>query len=62
MAREAFDPCGQECDTKDDNSPVTKTDIAINQMVIDQVKARFPNWGGVWGRSYLGMKRLRFWL
>lgn len=32
-------------DIKDDNSPVTKADTAINQLVIERVRARFPSHG-----------------
>ena len=35
---------------KGDNSPVTEADIAINQMVIDAVKERYPG-HGVWGEE-----------
>lgn len=45
MARAAFNPLGVAFETKEDESPVTVTDIAINQMVIDAVKEKFPKWG-----------------
>lgn len=45
MARNAFNPLGVPFDKKEDESPVTVTDIAINQMVIDEVKEVFPEWG-----------------
>ncbi len=45
MAREAFNPMGVPYKSKKDTSPVTVTDIAINRMVIDEVKEKFPEWG-----------------
>jgi len=45
MAQEAFSPSGVDFELKRDNSPVTKTDVAINQMVIDEVQKHRPEWG-----------------
>lgn len=45
MTRAAYHPTGVSFDTKEDLSPVTETDIAINQMVIDKTKDKYPEWG-----------------
>ncbi len=52
---------GMKKEWKDNNTPITKTDIAVNKMVIREVKKYFPNHGilgeeesyGVEGREYL---------
>lgn len=46
MAQEAFDPYGVSVfERKCDASPVTATDIAINQMIIEEVRKRYSEWG-----------------
>lgn len=45
MALAAYSTTGVSFHIKSDHSPVTETDIAINQMVIDEVRVRFPEWG-----------------
>lgn len=37
-----YSPNGNKFDTKSDLSPVTKADIEINQMVIDNIKKSYP--------------------
>jgi fructose-1,6-bisphosphatase/inositol monophosphatase family enzyme len=36
---------GMQKEIKSDNSPVTKTDLAINKLVIEEVKKHFPDYG-----------------
>ncbi len=45
MMKKAYSPTGTNVVIKEDHTPVTETDIAINQMIIDRVKNDFPEWG-----------------
>ena len=45
MMRDAYSPTGTNVVMKEDYTPVTETDIAINQMVIDETKKAYPEWG-----------------
>jgi fructose-1,6-bisphosphatase/inositol monophosphatase family enzyme len=39
-----YSPLGITAELKDDMSPITKADMEINQMVIDQVKKNYPDY------------------
>ena len=45
MARSAYIATGVSFDMKNDFTPVTEHDIAINEMIIKETKERFPEWG-----------------
>lgn len=47
---------------KEDNSPITETDIAINQLVIDGVQARFPDDGVLGEETSYRSERNRLWV
>ena len=45
MAREAYISTGVAFDMKNDFTPVTEHDIAINEMIIRETQQKFPEWG-----------------
>jgi fructose-1,6-bisphosphatase/inositol monophosphatase family enzyme len=49
---------GMPHELKDDSTPVTKTDLAINELVMEEVEANFPEYGliGEEGSNYSGQK------